>query len=452
MSEFVGNICDLPPELQHEILSKLTDVNDIQSAINTCPQWHDILEYRKTAMLFAKVLPIMIEKGSYCGSIENMLLLRQVSKDWKRETDRQLSLYPFGYFLGDEGKGYHFSEVEEIQKFLTHASTFPDGANPILGNALSLSIADHEDMAPVFHLIRQYGTYIKTISLGYGNDNFPLNQLQSLLNLLPNVEWLIICVRVENWNEVEAPGLPPLPLLTKLTLEIEDSDDIIGPNYIEQRQLFIGSLVAAYGPQLESISCSPILLRVESISDLLPNLTSLEIDEGYTYTSFTNEDVHTLTQSGWELKCLQIGRFGKSPIQCSTELMGMLNNFSETLVTLDLSLQLDRWIDPSRLLVFPCLEIVKLRVSSTFDVLPEWMKDWLSTFSVVCPNLKKLKILTEGTMMNNAVSHHHQLQFEEMKNVFPHLLDLVFIPSPFTDRHDEFHYDIDDDVDNDAMI
>ncbi|CAL8138812.1 unnamed protein product [Orchesella dallaii] len=382
MADSIENICDLPPELLEEIFSKLEDVTDFQSVINTCPLWHDIMEYRKTARLFGKVLPILMkvkDQKTLHYPIKNMLLFRQVCKEWKLETDRQLALH------------HHFKRTETIQRFLTHASTLPEGINPILGNSVTFEIDAQRDFEPCLELIRRHGTYIKTIFLSFLIRNFPLNELQSALKFMPNLEWLIVKVHVENWIVGDqAPVLPPLPLLTKVSLLTEDSYPQAGPNN-NQLERFINSFVIEYGAQLQSLTCSPVLLRIESISNLLPNLTSLEIKES-PYISVTEDDLHTLSQADWALEFLTILCHGAPTIECSTGLMTMLNSFSKTLVSLDLSFKLERSINPSELNVFPCLKNVTLRIP--VSPLPEEMKDRVNSLSVRCPNLKILRIAT----------------------------------------------------------
>ncbi|CAL8138816.1 unnamed protein product [Orchesella dallaii] len=416
MAESIGSICDLPPEVQAEILSKLEDAEDFQAVINTCPLWHDIKENRKEEMLFAQVLPILLEKARFrCYPIDNMLVLRQVCKEWKRATDRQLVLNPYDKF---DREAYNFRDDEVIEEFFTHASRFPGGVNPLLGNYVTLTITDFEDSQPPVQLIHRYGTFLKTIFLLTISDNCPINELQSLMSFLPNLEWLGLAVCVEDWNvAVEATALPPIPLLKQFFLYIENLG-VYGkprPNYFLIQE-FITSFVTVYGPQLETISCPLDLLRLDSISDRLPNLMSLEIDES-PGTYFTDEDLHVLAQADWELRFLKVKKYYAAPfIQCSTALIDMLNTFSSTLTSLCFPLELERTFDPLELGVFPCLEIVDLRVSSTFGEFPVEMKNKVNTFSVVCPNLKKLEITTVGANINAAL--RNQLQFADMQVVF----------------------------------
>ncbi|CAL8138852.1 unnamed protein product [Orchesella dallaii] len=413
MAQSIQNICDLPPELLKDIFSKLEDADDFLSVINTCPLWHDILEHRKAEKLFAQVLPILMEEETRRYPLNNMLVFRQVCKEWKRETDRELALSRFETF---DREGYWFMEAEKIQRFLTHASSLPDGINPILGNCVTFTLFDQEGFESCVQLIRRYGTYIKTIDLCFRIPDFPLTELQSVLSFMPNMEWLSIIAYVENLIVgPQAPALPPLPLLTELSIQVEHSHS---RNDRIRHQQFVDSFVTAYGTQLESFTCSPVLLRLESISDRLPNLTSLEI-EGVRETNFKEEDVNILSRAGWKLKRLQILSFTAPTIQCSTALMEMLNKFSATLVSLHLSIQLGHSINPSDLNVFPCLEKVSLRVSSTFSVLPVVMRNRLNLFSAVCPNLKSFRITTVGTKMNAAV--RQQLQFAQMEGVFQQL-------------------------------
>ncbi|CAL8138820.1 unnamed protein product [Orchesella dallaii] len=415
MAESIESICDLPPEVQAEILSKLEDAEDFQAVINTCPLWHDIMENRKAKMLFAQVLPILLEKAPFrCYPIDNMLVLRQVCREWKRVTDRQLVLNPHDKF---DRQAYLFWDDEEIEEFLTHASRLPDGVNPLLGNYADLTITDFEESQPSVQLIHRYGTFLKRVFLHVLIDNYPINELQSLMSFMPNLEWLSLVVYVDDWTAaVEATALPPIPLLKQFFLCIETLD-LYGqprPNYFLIQE-FIASFVTAYGPQLETISCPLVLLRLDSISDRLPNLMSLEIDES-PGTYFTEEDLHVLAQADWKLRLLKIQRYSMPFIQCSSALIDMLNKFSRTLTSLCFSLELERTFDPLELAVFPCLEIVDLRVSSTFGEFPVEMKDKLNAFSVVCPNLKKLEITTVGSNINAAVKN--QLQFAEMQVIF----------------------------------
>ncbi|CAL8138818.1 unnamed protein product [Orchesella dallaii] len=422
MAESIGSICDLPPEVQAEILSKLDDAEDYQTVINTCPLWHDIKENRKAEMLFAQVLPILLEKAPFrCYPIDNMLVLRQVCREWKRATDRQLVLNPHDKF---DRQAYLLWDDEVIEQFLTHASRLPDGVNPLLGSYVTLTITDFEDSQPPVQFIHRYGASLKTIFLLTISDNCPINELQPLMSFLPNLEWLGLVLCVEDWKvEVEATALPPIPLLKQFFLYIENLGvhGQPGPNYFLIQE-FIASFVTAYGPQLETISCPLVLLRLDSISDRLPNLMSLEIDES-PGTYFTEEDLHVLAQADWELRFLKMQRHSTPFIQCSTALIHMLNTFSRTLTSLCFPLELVNTFDPLELAVFPCLEIVDLRVSSTFNEFPVEMKDKLNTFSVVCPNLKKLEITTVGANINAAV--RNQLQFAEMQVVFQQLREFT---------------------------
>ncbi|CAL8138836.1 unnamed protein product [Orchesella dallaii] len=424
MAQSIQNICYLPPELLEQIFSWLEDGKDFQSVINTCPLWHDIMEYRKAEKLFAQVLPILMEEETRRYPLNNMLALRQVCKEWKQETDRQLALArPDRFDERFDSDAYSFYGAEKMQRFLMHASALPDGINPILGNFVSFIGVEQQHFGLCMQLIRGYGTYIKSIDLGAYTDRFPIHELQLALTFLPNLEYMFVNTYVEDWTVgYQVLTLPPLPLLKDLCLQTQ----LPWPcwsraDYLRHQQL-IDSFVTAYGPHLESLSCCPLLLRLESISDRLPNLTSLEI-EGMRRVSFTEEDIHTLSQANCQLQRLVICSFGAPTIQCSTALMEMLNNFSETLVSLHISIQLERSLEPSDLNVFPNLERVSLRVSSTFSVFLAAMRNRLNLFSAVCPNLKSFRITTVGTKMNAAV--RQQLQFAQMERVFQQLQEFT---------------------------
>ncbi|CAL8138832.1 unnamed protein product [Orchesella dallaii] len=433
MAQSIQNICDLPPELLEQIFSWLEDVNDFQSVINTCPLWHDIMEYRKAENLFAQVLPILMEKEIRIHHrpypLNNFATFRQVCKKWKQETDRLLALYRFETF---DCKAYRFYGAQTMQRFLTHASALPEGINPILGNWVSFTGVDERDFGLCMQLIRGYGTYIKSIHLGshIHVNRFPFHELQLALTFLPNLEYLYANAYVEDWTVgYQVLALPPLPLLKELFLLTEITMPWSTPDYRRHQQL-TDSFVTAYGPHLEILTCSPLLLRLESISDRLPNLTSLEI-EGMRGMSITLDDIHTLSRADWKLQYLEIASFGAPTIQCSTALMEMLNNFRATLVSLYLSIQLEESLEPSDLNVFPCLKRVSLRVNSTFSVFPEDLRDRLNLFSVVCPNLKILYITTVGKNMNEAV--REELQFAEMEGVFQQLQNFT---------HGRYHSDV----------
>ncbi|CAL8117698.1 unnamed protein product [Orchesella dallaii] len=394
-------LSDLPNEMLEEIFNFLQDPNDFLSVIGTCHRWNDLMSYRKTERLFGKVLPILLKPDLL--TLRTMLTIRQISKKWKQEADFQLEEDPSRF----EQK-YIIREAEQLNRLIIHATNLPQGGNPFIGKYLSIGRGDPGTNDSMQQLIQQHGTYLKSITMYC----FSKIQFTTFLGGIPNVETLTIMGLMRQWHtddEVDAPPLPPLRRLNNLGIAI------YGDQNDDHRYLHLLSfLLTAYGEQLTTLRCAKQLLRIDRISDLLPNLTQLELFMPHISSdAFTQLDFQVLSQVEWRLQTLSIYEWN---FPLTTEFMTALNNFSATLEDLKLFIQVEETFDPAPLISFPFLKKLYLGITSELRSIPLGMKDRLMKLGGVAPNLEELDICPRNEALCDVV-----WSMEVMSKVFQKL-------------------------------
>ncbi|CAL8117710.1 unnamed protein product [Orchesella dallaii] len=371
-----------------EIFNFLEDPDDFLSVIGTCHRWNDIMAYKKTERLFAKVLPILQESNPF--PLRTMLTARQINRKWKMGTDEQLELNPYGF----QHQAYILEDTEQVTRLLTHANSLPQGANPFLGKYLG-NISQDPGVYELFRqLIQQHGTPLKNILMGFTFNTFPHIELASILGGVPNVETLTILGYIQNLDAgggADDHPLPPLPHLNSVGIIIlgmprenqEDTDD--------RFQRFVSYLLTAYGEQLSTFQCTKDMLTVDGIGELLPNITQPEFF--IRRSTFNHNELQVLSHVGWRLHTLQISDFA---IQLSPEFFVALNNFSETLEDLLIHVELEENFNADSLVIFPLLKKLELYINSELRSIPLGMKDKLMKLGGVAPNLEELDITLQN--------------------------------------------------------
>ncbi|CAL8138934.1 unnamed protein product [Orchesella dallaii] len=408
------HISDLPPEMLEEIFNYLTDPQDFQAVLNTCPLWHDIMAYRKVERLLGKVFPLVFEHTTSIP-LESMLCIRETSRKWKELAETELA-YNTSRFRHPK---YNFQTEEELEEFRTFATSLPRGSNPFAFRNMEITFNNEGAYIFFLEIIQKWGDQLKSIDIRATGLGFPQNELVSHLALLPNLKSLEIAGIPENWD-VEAGGttpFPPLPQLTSLKLFRVGLDNGIAA-VERQFQHQISSFITAYGNQLEILACPLHLLRIEDIENQLPKLYFLMLQLSV-WNTFNEEDFQVLAKIKWPLCALMIHGH---PVELSKEFCGMVSEFRGTLYNLILEVVLEEEddIDTSSLEIFHYVKLVYLRITSSHRRIPSGIKKKLGQFGEFFPNLKKIQLYLIGS---ETFADEVDLDVGIVSNIFPELVD-----------------------------
>ncbi|CAL8136257.1 unnamed protein product [Orchesella dallaii] len=219
------------PILVPEILDKIllhVSLTDYLAAINSCPEWNQLLNSRKTAELFSMALPFIMKFLPK----KDFLTLRLVCQDWKRKceiiydnhparleratSDLQFpKLSPDGKLLLSDDDGVKFQSVESFQRFTSEMGN--DCGNPFPGRCVSLLTKESENPASddndseeeveeevrnpqivldhwnaINQLLLQFGEHIWYLRLDYWfcDNRMVETRLRNMLLQVPNVKSL----------------------------------------------------------------------------------------------------------------------------------------------------------------------------------------------------------------------------------------------------------------------
>ncbi|CAL8138936.1 unnamed protein product [Orchesella dallaii] len=403
------HISDLPPEMLEEIFNYLTDPQDFQAVLNTCPSWHDIMAYRKTERLIAEVFPLVF-KDTTSIPLESMLRIRETSRKWKELAETGLA-HNTSRFRHPK---YNFRTAEELEAFRTFATSLPRGSNPFAFRNMEIMWINEAAYVSFLEIIQEWGDQLKSIDIRATGLGFPQNELVSHLALLPNLKSLEIAGIPENWDVEtgETTPFPPLPQLTNLKLTRVDRYN--GNAAADQKfQHQISSFITAYGNQLEYLTCHTQLLRIEDIENQLPKLSFLLLWLSDNNT-FNAEDFQVLAKVKWPLSTLDI--FGYPPVKLSREFCGMISYFKDTLKHFALDFVLEEDIDTSSLEICPALKTVVLFITSSHRRIPTGIKNKVGQLGKFFPNLKKIGLHLFST---ETFADEVDLDVGTVSNIFP---------------------------------
>ncbi|CAL8136265.1 unnamed protein product [Orchesella dallaii] len=217
----------LHPELWEIIFEKVV-TDDYLRVINSCPEWNQLLNSRKTTELFSLALPFIMKflpKNDF-------LTLRLVSQDWKRKSEIIYDNHPArlatttsdpefpmmssrGRMLLSVDEGIKFESVESFQRFNSEMGN--DYGNPFPGRCvwLRLRLKESEDSdsddsdseedeevrnpqieldywTAINQLLLQFGEHIWYLKLDYlfWSDHLVETRLRDMLLQVPNLKRL----------------------------------------------------------------------------------------------------------------------------------------------------------------------------------------------------------------------------------------------------------------------
>ncbi|CAL8124742.1 unnamed protein product [Orchesella dallaii] len=407
---------NLLPELMDIIFDKL-EAADLQTCVNTCTTWSNLLEPEKPLFQFELVLPIILKRLS----LDDCLTCRLVCPAWKRSIDHHIENHPSrvnvpedrgafplrpirhadgpnlftGRLYGDFGMvidtvfDFLYRPGKTPQDFLEEMSSHP--GNPFVGRNLRMrdNIAE-EYWSNTRNILERFGTEfwyacLRFIVLPETNPNNEHEEphveqsLQNALALLPKLKWLQLGVNPVIGNDEELSAFEtrvrrflkhnPLPKLEQLETFACDT------YFVTPTILLTSVLESCATNRLKRLDLINSHVKFKA-SFKFPNLEELAI-------RMELQDLVKLHHTSSHLKKLRLILSNPTddgfywPIECE-QLFGMLEPFQDSL--LELGIRRDsRHIyvircHPYFRINFPFLESLGLES----DVLPENLEQLVS--------------------------------------------------------------------------
>ncbi|CAL8145806.1 unnamed protein product [Orchesella dallaii] len=400
------------PENWEQIFKDLNP-HDFLSVINTCGEWNELLHHKKTEILLPLVFPLILEYLPVktimkCRLINNFIFKRIVDFNLL-----QYSLNPDHLFEHDPHwidnvnsirskvesvrSRYQLDRLEHLNLFLSRSESLSAcGGNPFLTGNLIIELGregiDGSDQGEALSLmLTRFGHHIISLRISLYNliPGVTVPTLYSLLGKLPNLKDLHLNAMIPNdlVSSFNAEGLPPIPSLECICFMSFAARDIVNDVPL------ILPFLHRYGRQLKVFSCGGRLtgsrnFGVGFLNTLLPNLSHVKLN-------FTNpHSMMKLAMVTWkQLKMLRIcGPTYRHEWNCKlVDVVRVVNNFKETLTTLELLLtvtfegsQAVEKLEPEEM-----NEITNLRKLTTCieNLRVEWFWEFLKG---CCGNLEEL--------------------------------------------------------------
>ncbi|CAL8145405.1 unnamed protein product [Orchesella dallaii] len=379
------SFCGLLPEIWDKIFTYLGP-QDILVAINTVPEWRELMKDQIASALLPEVLPVLVDNLTL--PLKSILIWRGVNRKSKRvieqllEEDATSSQKHYENHtnhewnqklkarrvntrlrvIGKIKKCYVFRSGEEIDKFLKHmgssVASFPQAStpeNPILSKSLRLQTGGGQaDGIWRFMLLARYGHHVSELTCFKTGNIFgeSLVHFVALLNHVPNLKILKLTNSlglcsddsIREHRDIEFPELRQLSLLVvELLFEnFEPGEEQYSINRL---------LLKFYGPQLKILMCGENFFSVvdqQTLNSKLRNLKILKL------RSVDKNTLVMLSAVNWKLEELQICAFNERdrgpgflplPPYCILDkdlvkledLASALNNFKDTLTHFQLN-------------------------------------------------------------------------------------------------------------------
>ncbi|CAL8146913.1 unnamed protein product [Orchesella dallaii] len=422
----------LLPENWEEILNKLSP-HDFHTAINTCPQWRQLMMPKRTTLLFPLILPILEE---YLP-LASILQLRGVTKLIKVETEPLLKHYPgirppvekLQHFekLAPLFRKYNSDSMRDpalyLGEFISHMMTSRPipSTDPFITGSMSISLAGRNEAETVRRiemfqtLFSIYGSHLKRIDVKeFVVGGRIMDSIISLLSCFPNIQWINIFGGVYMEEEIVRMNNLPflfklegLHLLTVFEQELSEFD-------------FSMQLITKYGQQLKSLCVNKLLksrnLGPSLLSSLAPNVIAFEM------RSMDPVALETLARVSWQLEELQLGS-SSSDARSPDYINGFLdaiNHFENSLKKFRFTCSNKRrfsgdW-DVGKMIPLRKLETLTFHFTN-FEL--EWVDHFLR---ISCQRLKQLYLIR-----NNELTRGHVNSLRDLFQILPKLKKIVVL-------------------------
>ncbi|CAL8070645.1 unnamed protein product [Orchesella dallaii] len=415
------------------ILSYVKQKKDIESALNTCQLFHDILHPRAFTEL---ILPLILLKSNLPS--QTVLNCRGINHHTKSTVENVLfHTYPPWFYPG-------MTYIEDLDNFITKSlPNYPLNLNPFVWKRVTLEAFVPQQLQDILNLTRNYGAKLTQLELYVDvtrvTHNEQLEILRMFLQAFNNISQIkILTLNIRDFpldgfpflepldgmengeHQVPAFIFPKLNSLSDLTINFNEILDVLRLNYISPMAYqFMQNMFQTYGPQLDSFSCNNLMFdsgfKANFFSSSLANIKQFTID----MPSIQSFD--TVAQFKFpKLERLILTRHHSKKIPFSPFLFRMLENFGDTLMELQFEdfgeIQLDMIaLDDLK----PLLKLTKLTIySKSFDTCL-----W-SIFQIILPNLICLKFQPKGRLEETPVPGYNIRQ--GYFNMFPRLEKLIW--------------------------
>ncbi|CAL8070757.1 unnamed protein product [Orchesella dallaii] len=409
------------------ILSYITEKKDLESAMNTCQLFQDILQPRAFTEL---ILPLLLLKKTM--SHQSVLTCRGINKATNSTVENVLfSVLPYFY--------PNSLWFENLEDFITEKlPTLPLNVSPFIWKRAVLRASKPTQFPNILILSKNYGTSLNELHLSIeipSDLNSPLLQVLSNIPQIKNLNLRLIfgdfATGPDNQNEEHqepAPIFPMLNNLLDLTIDLYQVDQILPlVCYTRTTPLvsqFMQNLIRTYGPQLNSFSCSRALLSMRLPKDFFTS-TLANIKKFQVINKPFNVTFNTIAQFKFpKLEYLSFERkYKHEKIPFSPSLLRMLGNFGDTLTELYCE-GLEEILMEDQIAVAagtwkPLLKLTKLTVY--------WKcfgGDIWAVLQVILPNLRCLKFQPNICSEEAPVPDYNRRQ--AYFNMFPKLEKLIW--------------------------
>ncbi|ODM90389.1 hypothetical protein Ocin01_16294 [Orchesella cincta] len=417
MCDSINLVHGLLPELWEKVFEYLPDPEDFHAVINTCLEWHDLLEYQKTERLIGKTLSVLVGKGyshpiyedrkRNLPAVKTLLNLRQVNSEWRKEADKLLN--------ADPKQETYVHSVEHVDTFMEAVKQLSSQhGNPFLGRELQVYRGDAETAEALQRLLNAHGKYLRNAALTLRV--ITPKKLSEYLALVPFIEDLtidgVIDISDDEGNETRPTEQPvPFPPLSKLAkLDITQFWYPSGGN--EENGRLFSSFLGCCSESLTVLRLNADVLKIPGINELIPNVKELFVF-GPLYAA-ENPLVLSNLRIGLERVTIL------SIVEPILSFFATLNNFRNTLAYLSLSVRVNESFDPAHLPMLPNLKGLLLYVRSNLKNVPTDTLVKLSLVPASFQNLEFLAIMFDRAFQDidlTVASEKIRTSFKRMKTV-----------------------------------
>ncbi|CAL8070755.1 unnamed protein product [Orchesella dallaii] len=410
------------------ILSYVTEKKDLESAMNTCQLFNDILHPRAFTEL---ILPLLLLKKNL--SPESVLACRGINQNAKSTVENIFFnsgspwFYPFSTLLGNP---------ENFIDFITETlPNLPPGFNLFISKRAVFQASHSLELQHILTLTKHYGTNLTELNIclyilpDVNEQVEPLEQFLQALSNTPHLRILIVRVNmvefdlpyVNEENQVTAFSFPMLDNLSDLTLAYNAVFELLQiPFAYPVTPLvsrFMQSFIRSYGPQLDTFSCNKGMLDIGLPADFISsNLTNIKQFQMITTPSQSTLDIMAQFEfPRLERLALKPVPFG---IPFSSSLLHVLENFGDTLTEIHCG-SLDEIEDGIVKNWKPMSKLTKLTVYwKSFD------SGFWPDLKVMLTNLRCLKFQSNSFPEEAPVPAYNRRQ--AFFNMFPQLEKLIW--------------------------
>ncbi|CAL8119244.1 unnamed protein product [Orchesella dallaii] len=459
----------LVPEIWEHVFRYLSR-KEVITVINTCIEWNQLLDSKKTTLLLPDVLPFVL---AYFDK-PDLLLCRSISKTSKQIVDQTIQSYwisseetfkvryedsdRFPLAVHAVSDSFRFTSKRDVETFIQTLNlqehlnedqnlneNHNNETNPFLTRSINILVNTPSSPQEVLYqqffqslqlLLTTYGRFIHRLNgvvWDMMNETQGITKMVHYLHQLPNLKILEITADSLAGEEIEVMGLPPLPSLEDL--EYLDVSDILAESVAT---LF----TQTYGTQLTTLVCEGSWLKLTSTEELVlktlfPKLKRLRL-EGVCPSTLSK-----LSNVNWPLEILHFDTF-LTEEETATEIdkkmeqliLNAVRNFTQTLTQLEINADLTKLPQPQLADDDNHEEGAEAPLESDVEVMPK-LKVLISEVSSMGSTLFWNFILSKCKKIEKIHFHTKHSSFENPMEVaktafdkLPNLEKIYFWPGP----------------------